>query len=100
MWTLSRAALRSARIDFGAVVNCTQAGDIIRIRTEGAIRLATRVIIPWNLTLTAFSEETDSEIGDVPRAIKATFKCPKKEGAILIRRETSIRFIVIGLFIC
>ena len=87
IWTVSSETLRNMRIDFGAVVNCTQEKDVIRIRSNDVIRPAKTVVISWNLTLTASSDEdTELEDGVSPRAAKATFRCPKKQGIFFIRR--------------
>ena len=77
------AVLRDIRNDLQFIVDCTRHGDKILFDTEDRIRLASRVTIPWSLTLSVVTKDLETE-GGVLRQIrrKATFICPNENEGV------------------
>ena len=79
-------ALEDVSGDLGIIINCTRDNDIILLRIEDELRLPDRVVVPWNLTLSAYITSTDLVDGILPAAeSKVRLRCPKKDGIFTIR---------------
>ena len=79
--------LREVRNDLQFIINCSQDGDKILFDIDGSIRLASRVTLPWSLTLSAVTETLETDGGVLrPSRKKATFICPSEnEGVFLVK---------------
>ena len=86
-WLIDDSALDELESDLQSIVNCTQEGDVILFDVSGRIRLASRVTIPWRLTLSSDIYGLDAADEVVPRASRrATFNCPRRtEGVFYVR---------------
>ena len=87
-WSLDAADLDDIDNDIQAIIDCTQAEDTVLLTTTKAIRPASRVTLPWPLTVSASvpSAELSSD-GVFPRAEnRTTFRCPgENQGVFLVR---------------
>ena len=86
-WRIDDSALDELENDLQSIVNCTQEGDVVLFDVSGRIRLASRVTIPWSLTLGANTNSTDAaEVVTAKGPRKATFRCPRRnEGVFFVR---------------
>ena len=86
-WRIDDAVLEAIDNDLQVIVNCTTEGDTLVFDVTAAIQPAARVIIPWNVTISAATGRTRSVDGLYPRApLKASITCPVEgEGVFLVR---------------
>ena len=86
-WLIDDSSLDELENDLQSIVNCTQEGDVVLFDVSGRIRLASRVTIPWSLTLGANTNSTDAVDDVVAKARrKAILRCPgRNEGVFFVR---------------
>lgn len=80
-WLIDNDALDDLGNDLQALINCTQEGDMVLFNVSETITPASRIVIPWRLTISGAVENTALEAGIFPVAVKRVrFACP--EGGI------------------
>ena len=86
-WRIDGDILEAIDNDLQVIVNCTAEGDTLVFDVSEVVRPATRVTIPWNVTISAATGRTRSVEGLYPRAPrKASITCPgDREGAFLVK---------------
>ena len=86
-WTLDAADLDDIDNDIQAIIDCTLAEDTVLLTTTKAIRPASRVTLPWPLTVSASVPSVGLSDGVFPRAEnRTTFRCPgENQGVFLVR---------------
>ena len=85
-WTLDNDGMTAIGNDLQTIVNCSRRGDLILLDVTQSIQMPARVIIPWNLTISAALEDASRQSGVLPETERKTvFACPiQNEGAFLI----------------
>ena len=85
-WRIDDTVLEAIDNDLQVIVNCTTEGDVIVFDVNALIQPVARVIIPWNLTISAATGGIQSVDGLYPRAPrKASITCPGDgEGIFLV----------------
>ena len=86
-WRIDDGVLDAIENDLQVIVNCTTEGDTLFFDVSGVVRPVSRVIIPWNLTISAKTEDTQRTDGLYPPSRTRThFTCPGEgEGIFLVR---------------
>ena len=85
IWLLDDDALETVANDLQSIVNCTDSGDVILFNTTKTIRPSSRVILPWNLTLSAYVENPRPVDAAFPlSATKARFTCPQENAGLFL----------------
>ena len=97
-WHVDATALDDVEHDLQSIVNCTLEGDLVLFDVTETIRLATRVTIPWRLTLSANVDSNDTVDGVFLRSLrKATFRCPSRNGVFFVRWTCLLRLHIVSL---
>ena len=91
-WRVDDDVLEAIDSDLQVIVNCTAEGDTLLFDVSGAVRPSARVIIPWSLTISSATEETQRGDGLYPQSrTKIPFTCPRKgEGVFLVRCVSNV----------
>eukprot|EP00210_Caulerpa_lentillifera_P004180 g3986.t1 len=91
-WVLNDSGLSALNGDIQRLINCTEDGDMIFFGVEDPVQPASRIVIYWNLTLSAFVQGSRDENGIFPRAgRKVVFVCPRdNEGVFLVEANESL----------
>ena len=86
-WLVDEAALLSVSNDLQEIVNCSEEGDIIALEGRGRLQFASRVVLPWRLTVTGGESDAELDDGVLPEARrKQRLECPgDNQGIFLVR---------------
>ena len=85
VWLIDDDGLSAVANDLQSIVNCTNNGDVILFNTTKMIRPSSRVVVPWNLTLSAYVENPRRVDSAFPlSATKARFTCHQKNAGLFL----------------
>eukprot|EP00210_Caulerpa_lentillifera_P004162 g3968.t1 len=91
-WVLNDSGLNALNGEIQLLFNCTEDGDTIFFDVEDPVQPASRIVIYWNLTLSAFVQGPRDENDIFPRTgRKVIFVCPREdEGVFVIDANDSL----------
>ena len=85
VWLIDDDGLSAVADDLQSIVNCTNNGDVILFNTTKMIRPSSRVILPWNLTLSSYVENPRRVDSTFPQSTtKARFTCPQENAGLFL----------------
>ena len=86
-WLVDEEALLSVNDDLQEIVNCSEEGDIVVLEGRRRLQFASRVVLPWSLTVTGGESDAALEDGVLPEAgRKQRLGCPgDNQGVFLVR---------------
>ena len=67
-WRVDERAMRSVEGDLQQIVSWSEEGNIIMLDCRRPLQFATRVVLPWRLTLTERVRDAELEDGIFPEA--------------------------------
>eukprot|EP00210_Caulerpa_lentillifera_P004170 g3976.t1 len=91
-WVLNDSGFNALYGEIQLLINCTEDGDTIFFDVEDPVQPTSRIVIYWNLTLSAFVQRPRDKNGMFPRAgRKVIFVCPREdEGVFVIAANESL----------
>ena len=74
-WNITDETLKGHGIQ--AIVNCTEGGDTISLKTTTPVKPPERILLPWKLTITGSADSMEEEM--------ARMTCPYGDGPFLLK---------------